>query len=254
MKDTNYFTIQGWMIKKELSLAESSVWGLIYGFSQDGESEYYGSVRYIAEALQISNPTVVRILKKLIKLGYIRRTKESHYTARVLKNLAHPVKEPCTVGVKEPCTNKYNTNNKISNTFLQKDIADNNGKIKELQTMIDKKGAGFKKTQPKPKGRNARAFTNEARKRAGKEPMQKDQLLQLLTYWQKYNPAFNPLNKTERDPAKKLLEMWGNDWKRKLDLVFKVQEYKYCKIIATTPKEVFKNYTALKLTLKKQRK
>ena len=175
MQNENYFTIQGWMIKKELSLAESSVWGLIYGFSQDGESEYYGSVRYIAEALQISNPTVVRILKKLIKLGYIKKTKESHYTARVLKNLAHPVKEPCTVGVKEPLTNKYNTNNNNNpplSSFNGKEKETAEKEKKEIKyEPIDEKILTAPQTKWKNKKRAERGLAPTFKKTTPQDPL-----------------------------------------------------------------------------------
>ena len=48
MKNENYIVIQGWM-RNELNLKgnELIVYALIYGFSQDEESEFTGSVAYI---------------------------------------------------------------------------------------------------------------------------------------------------------------------------------------------------------------
>ena len=93
---------------------ELILFALIFGFSQDGKSEFHGSIRYIEKALGISNPTVQKLLKKLMYKKLIQKTKESHY--KVYKKLIQGVKESYTVGVEESYTNIYNTNNKDNNT------------------------------------------------------------------------------------------------------------------------------------------
>ena len=123
MENTNYITVQGWMIN-ELNLKgnELLLYAIIYGFSQSGQGEYFGSQRYISKAMKISLPTVNKLINTLIEKGLIFKTKESHYQAtynkEVLKKvkqgvketLTVGVKETLTVGVKETLTNKYNTN------------------------------------------------------------------------------------------------------------------------------------------------
>ena len=66
MKNENYIVVQGWMIN-ELGLMGNKlmVYALIYGFSQDGNSEFKGSKNYIANSLQISERTVINVLMKL---------------------------------------------------------------------------------------------------------------------------------------------------------------------------------------------
>ena len=44
VKDENYYQITGWMINRlGLKGAKLNIFAIIYGFSQDGESEFSGS-------------------------------------------------------------------------------------------------------------------------------------------------------------------------------------------------------------------
>lgn len=77
MGKTNYAVVEQWMTQKlNLSGNELLVYAVIYGFSQDGESKYYGSRRYIAEFLNISFATVDRVLLSLVKKGLIIKETE----------------------------------------------------------------------------------------------------------------------------------------------------------------------------------
>lgn len=117
MNNENYITIQGWMIN-ELRLKGNKLilFAIIYGFSQDGNSEYFGSLSYIQNALKISRPTAISLLKRLINENLIERVSESKY--RVVKKLYHQnpdtSKETLLAGSKETLPNKYNTNNSSS--------------------------------------------------------------------------------------------------------------------------------------------
>lgn len=72
MNDDNYVVIQGWMCNAlNLSGNELLVFALIYGFSQDGESEFSGSRTYIANTFNISKPTVDKAIKSLISKGFV---------------------------------------------------------------------------------------------------------------------------------------------------------------------------------------
>jgi len=65
MKDNNYIVIQGWMVNKlRLSGNELMIYAAIYGFSQDEESKYEGSGRYIADSLGMSKRQVFTISGK----------------------------------------------------------------------------------------------------------------------------------------------------------------------------------------------
>lgn len=67
VKDNNFITIQGWM-RNQLNLKgyELIVYALIYGFSQDGNSKFSGTRRYIAEWCGCSMKTVDNTLASLL--------------------------------------------------------------------------------------------------------------------------------------------------------------------------------------------
>ena len=66
MQNEQFITIQGWM-RNELGLKgnELLVYALIYGFSQDEESEFTGSIGYIAEWTGATKQTIHNTLKSL---------------------------------------------------------------------------------------------------------------------------------------------------------------------------------------------
>lgn len=67
IKDTNFIAIQGWMrTKLNLKGYELIVYALIYGFSQDGNSKFSGTRRYIAEWCGCSMRTVDNTLASLL--------------------------------------------------------------------------------------------------------------------------------------------------------------------------------------------
>ena len=75
IRDNNYYQVSGWMINR-LGLAgrELQAYAIIYGFTQDGETEFMGSINYIAEWLGCTRKTVIETLKSLIQKGYITKT------------------------------------------------------------------------------------------------------------------------------------------------------------------------------------
>lgn len=69
-----YYTVQGWM-RSDLGLKdkELTVYAIIYGFSQDGNSEYSGSARYLAEWIGCSRSTIMEVLKRLVEKGLLKK-------------------------------------------------------------------------------------------------------------------------------------------------------------------------------------
>ena len=70
-----YYTVQGWMLS-ELGLKGNAlaVYAIIYGFSQDGASEYSGSARYLAEWLGCTTRTILAVLSDLTERGLLKKT------------------------------------------------------------------------------------------------------------------------------------------------------------------------------------
>ena len=137
MKNDNFIIIQGWMINElKLSGNELIAYSIIYGFSQDGQSKFTGSINYLAQALNCSRPTVSKSLQSLVDKQLIERSeifvnnvKFNHYkiVLQGVKNLYGGSKETLQGGSKE--TLHYNTN---INKNIIKSIEERKGDFKKI--------------------------------------------------------------------------------------------------------------------------
>lgn len=85
VKDENYFQISGWMLNKlGLKGTTLNVYAIIYGFTQDGESEFTGSRQYLCEFTGATKPTIDKALCELVEKGFI--IKNSYTINNVLFN------------------------------------------------------------------------------------------------------------------------------------------------------------------------
>lgn len=158
IKDENYYQISGFMINRlGLKGVALNVYAIIYGFSQDGESEYTGGLQYLCDFCGgVSKPTVIHALKELSKAGFIIRREEHknnltfpRYSVNLpLLNNLNGGKEILTGGLKNlnggskenlP-NNKYN-NNKFynKNAKKQNEVADASFDIELLEQILNKK-------------------------------------------------------------------------------------------------------------------
>jgi hypothetical protein len=73
----NYMTIQGWMVE-DLDLSGNTLlaYALIYGFAQDNESEFTGSLSYVCTWLNCSRPTATKALDELCERNLITKRVE----------------------------------------------------------------------------------------------------------------------------------------------------------------------------------
>lgn len=69
-----YYNVQGWMLS-ELGLKGNAlaIYAIVYGFSQDGVSEYAGSSAYLCEWLGCTKKTALTTLADLTERGYLRK-------------------------------------------------------------------------------------------------------------------------------------------------------------------------------------
>jgi DNA-binding Lrp family transcriptional regulator len=85
-----YIVIQDWMISDlQLKGNELLTYALIYGFSQDGESEFKGSLKYISEFLGISKSTAQRSIEKLVDRGIVEKRVEEISGVKFNRYMAH---------------------------------------------------------------------------------------------------------------------------------------------------------------------
>jgi len=160
IKDRNYISIQAFMVK-DLGLKgnELITYALIYGFSQDGENYFKGSLSYMAEWLNCSKNTVYNIVKSLVDKGLldkreyeINKVKFCEYMAIIPnekeqnKNLdIHPKNcdggvqkivmgrtKNCDGGVQKTCTNNILDNLKDNINNIPQNPKDFEGKSERL--------------------------------------------------------------------------------------------------------------------------
>ena len=89
--DESYINIQGWMINKlKLKGSELLIYAIIYGFSQDGQSKFSGSLQYLADWTNSTKQNCINHLKSLLAKNLIEKedfeinnTKYCKYSARL---------------------------------------------------------------------------------------------------------------------------------------------------------------------------
>lgn len=143
MNDDNYVVIQGWMCNAlKLSGNELLVFALIYGFSQDGESEFCGSRTYVANTFNISKPTVDKAIKSLIEKGLVIKNATSINDVQInrykvslqgVKKLYGGSKESLHNNNNNKINIKYYSDNKELDTAI-KDFIDHRKKMRKPMT------------------------------------------------------------------------------------------------------------------------
>ena len=122
VEEENYITIMGFMVSTlKLKGSELLVYALIYGFSQDNQSKFYGSRRYIAEWFNCSLPTIDKALEGLIQKDLI--IKETEVINGVIFNRYRCNKETLQ-GIKKLYRGSKETlhNNNINNNINNMNI------------------------------------------------------------------------------------------------------------------------------------
>ena len=135
-KIDNYITVPGFaIVELGLSGNELLCYSLIYGFTQDKETEFRGSLNYVASALNVTKQNAKKIIDRLIDRGLIEKremffsgVKFCHYVAN-------------RYGVAEIATGRYQNSNTgvaeiatppVAETATNKNVKDiTNGKIED---------------------------------------------------------------------------------------------------------------------------
>lgn len=132
VKNENYISIQGWMVN-ELNLKgnELLVYAIIYGFSQEENQKFAGSIQYLANWIGSSKQTVFNCLKSLIEKGLIEKketfingVKFCEYQSKFLMGV---------VKIFDGGGQKFRPNN-INNNI---DYINNNSSIEKCDTIYD---------------------------------------------------------------------------------------------------------------------
>ncbi|MBQ0113307.1 MAG: helix-turn-helix domain-containing protein [Bacteroidales bacterium] len=88
----NFIVVHGWMVSDlKLKGNELFVYAIIYGFSQDGQTEYKGSLSYIEKWLNVSRHTAIDAIQNLLDKRLIVETyrpkQGKHETCRYMAPL-----------------------------------------------------------------------------------------------------------------------------------------------------------------------
>ena len=71
MEMKGYTNIPDWMLSLNLDIYETIILAVIYGFSQDGESTFAGSLKYLCQKAKCSRRKVTLALPNLVEKGLI---------------------------------------------------------------------------------------------------------------------------------------------------------------------------------------
>ena len=78
IRDENFFLVSGWMLNRlNLKGVPLQVFSIIYGFSQDGEGSFTGSLQYLMDFTNSSKNTILKALKELVEKKYITKTENT---------------------------------------------------------------------------------------------------------------------------------------------------------------------------------
>jgi uncharacterized phage protein (TIGR02220 family) len=159
IKDTNYFQISGWMLNRlRLKGIQLEIYAIIYGFSQDGESEFTGSIQYLCEFTGTSRPTVIKALKELTDKKYLLKDEKiingikfNRYKVnlQVVKKLYLDSKETLLGGGKETLlggSKETLHNNKLLDNELLNNNINNNAYAEIINYLNEKAGTNYKHT------------------------------------------------------------------------------------------------------------
>lgn len=192
MRNSNFYTVTGWMINDlNLSGNELICYAIIYGFSQDGASMFMGSSKYLAEWMNASQPTVLKALKSLTEKGLITKHEEINNNVRLCYyQNAYDIeqggtKETLVGGTKETLVNINNNINKEkkdNNKLLSKKSSDKEPSLfVEEPTEEDKFNSWFQLKFP-VLSKNKRPMTLKNFKALEAEQFTDEQIINKLDY------------------------------------------------------------------------
>ena len=141
-RQQNYFIISNWVVdKEELSIYEKMIYIVLCRYADNQTSDCYPSLKTIAKKSDITKPTAIKYINKLIDKGYIKKTKRKKddggdysnvytiYNITPVKEINTPSKRDWQGGVKElntKKTKKKKTKKKKESVPYQKIIKDLN--------------------------------------------------------------------------------------------------------------------------------
>lgn len=139
VQENTYLVIQSWMVTDlQLSGNDLLVYAIIYGFSQDRESRFTGSLQYLADWCNATKAGIQKNLKNLIDMGLINKhesfknnVKFCEYSCIPYNKVAHPMQQSCINNIDNNIDNS-NFINEITTTQIE-DCSDKGYSKEELK-------------------------------------------------------------------------------------------------------------------------
>ena len=99
VRDNNFFMVSGWMLNHlDLKGVALQIYAIIFGFSQDGEGSFTGSLQYLCDFTNSSKNTVLKALKELTEKGYVIKTENTINGVRFCTYKTAPVVQKLNQG------------------------------------------------------------------------------------------------------------------------------------------------------------
>ena len=126
IKPSNYVTILAPMVTElHLEQNELLVFALIHGFSQNEQMKYTGNIQYISDWTSKDKSTVIRVLKSLVKKGYLSKEEKMYNNIKFCtysSNYNKLIGEEKSGGILQPVVqNDEKIEGKIEKIELQND-------------------------------------------------------------------------------------------------------------------------------------
>ena len=123
VRNENFIVIQGFMVNDlKLKGNELLVYAIIYGFSQEKDQVFNGSLQYLADWTNSTKQGIIKNLKSLVEKNYVKKTEkiingvkfcEYHTTelTTLLNKVEDDSKQSLTPTIKQSLTNSISTEN-----------------------------------------------------------------------------------------------------------------------------------------------
>ncbi len=119
VKDGNYVVIQSFMVNElQLKGTELLVYAIIYGFSQDSDNKFTGSLQYICDWTNCTKQGIIKVLKSLVDKQLIAKNEVYQNNIRFVEYYVtkfNGIKQSLT-GIKQSLTNNIYNNTNTNNT------------------------------------------------------------------------------------------------------------------------------------------
>ena len=113
MELKGYTNIPDWMLSLDLDVYETIILAVIFGFSQDGESTFAGSLKYLCKKAKCSRRKVTMVLPRLVQKGLIVKIDKEVRGVRLCEYRVSPLCMGSACGAPNNIDNENIDNNSL---------------------------------------------------------------------------------------------------------------------------------------------